>query len=64
MHTVIFLIIIGVIVAGGFLAAFVWAVRSGQYDDDYSPAVRILFDDKIENEEKVEDNDKTSNNNH
>jgi len=64
LHTVIFLIIIGVIVAGGFLAAFVWAVRSGQYDDDYSPAVRILFDDKIENEEKVEDNDKTSNNNH
>jgi len=64
LHTVIFLIIIGVIVAGGFLAAFVWAVRSGQYDDDYSPAVRILFDDKIENEGKVEDNDKTSNNNH
>jgi len=64
LHTVIFLIIIGVIVAGGFLAAFVWAVRSGQYDDDYSPAIRILFDDKIENEGKVEDNDKTSNNNH
>jgi len=64
LHTVIFLIIIGVIVAGGFLAAFVWAVRSGQYDDDYSPAVRILFDDKIENEGKVEDNDKTSNKNH
>lgn len=64
MHTVIFLIIIGVIVAGGFLAAFVWAVRSGQYDDDYSPAVRILFDDKLENEAKVEETDKTSNNNH
>lgn len=64
MHTVIFLIIIGVIVAGGFLAAFVWAVRSGQYDDDYSPAVRMLFDDKIENEVKVEETDKTSNNNH
>lgn len=64
MHTVIFLIIIGVIVAGGFLAAFVWAVRSGQYDDDYSPAVRILFDDKIENEVEVEETDKTSNNKH
>ena len=64
MHTVIFLIIIGVIVAGGFLAAFIWAVRSGQYDDDYSPAVRILFDEKLENETKVEEIDKTSNNNH
>lgn len=64
MHTVIFLIIIGVIVAGGFLVAFIWAVRSGQYDDDYSPAVRILFDEKSENETKVEEIDKTSNNNH
>lgn len=64
MHTVIFLIIIGVIVAGGFLVAFIWAVRSGQYDDDYSPAVRILFDEKLENETKVEEIDKTSNNNH
>lgn len=46
MSAIIFLIFIGVIVAGGFLAAFIWAVRSGQYDDDYSPSVRILFDGK------------------
>ncbi|MEM1121897.1 MAG: cbb3-type cytochrome oxidase assembly protein CcoS, partial [Bacteroidota bacterium] len=26
-------------------AAFFWAVKSGQYDDDYTPSVRILFDD-------------------
>lgn len=63
MHTVIFLIIIGVIVAGGFLAAFIWAVRSGQYDDDYSPAVRILFDEPIKKEEKIDEGEKTSNNN-
>jgi len=30
-----------------FLAAFFWATKSGQYDDNYSPAVRILFDDEI-----------------
>lgn len=30
------------LVAGLFLVAFVWAVRRGQYDDDRSPAVRIL----------------------
>ncbi len=45
MSVIIILVIIGVIVAGGFLAAFIWSVKSGQYDDTYSPAVRILFDD-------------------
>ncbi len=33
-------------VAGGFLVAFIWAVKSGQYDDKYTPSVRMLFDDK------------------
>lgn len=46
MSAILFLIIIGVVVAGGFLAAFIWAVRSGQYDDDYSPSVRMLFESK------------------
>ena len=45
MSIVILLAIIGVIVAGGFLFAFIWAVKSGQYDDTESPAVRMLFDD-------------------
>lgn len=46
--TVIFLlVIVGVIVAAGFLLAFVWSVKSGQYDDMTSPAVRILFDDAL-----------------
>jgi len=46
MSVIVMLIIIGVVVAGGFLAAFFWAVRSGQYDDTVSPSVRMLFDDK------------------
>jgi cbb3-type cytochrome oxidase maturation protein len=33
-------------VAIGFLIAFIWAVRNGQYEDDYSPAVRILFEEE------------------
>jgi len=28
-----------------FLLAFIWSVKSGQLDDDYTPSVRILFDD-------------------
>lgn len=27
-----------------FLIAFIWSVKSGQLDDDYTPGVRILFD--------------------
>lgn len=45
MSVIVFLIIVGAVVAGGFLAAFVWAVRSGQYDDTMSPAVRVLLDE-------------------
>jgi cbb3-type cytochrome oxidase maturation protein len=33
------------LLAVGFLAAFIWSVKSGQLDDDYTPSVRILFDD-------------------
>jgi cbb3-type cytochrome oxidase maturation protein len=43
------------IVAIGFLVAFIWSVRSGQYEDDYTPSVRILFDEtpaKIEIKDK------------
>jgi cbb3-type cytochrome oxidase maturation protein len=33
------------LLAIGFLIAFIWSVKSGQMDDDYTPSVRILFDD-------------------
>jgi cbb3-type cytochrome oxidase maturation protein len=41
------LIGISIFVAGGFLAAFLWSVNKGQFDDDYTPSIRILFDDEI-----------------
>jgi cbb3-type cytochrome oxidase maturation protein len=34
------------VLAGGFLLAFLWAVRSGQYDDKMTPSIRMLFDDR------------------
>lgn len=46
MSIIFLLIIVSIVIAIGFLTAFIWAIRSGQYDDDYTPAVRILFDDK------------------
>jgi cbb3-type cytochrome oxidase maturation protein len=47
MSVLIVLVIVSVIVAGIFLGAFIWSVKKGQYDDDYSPSVRILFDDSV-----------------
>lgn len=48
MAVIVLLIIFSVLVAGGFLAAFIWAVMTGQYDDTKSPSIRMLFDDKKE----------------
>ena len=45
MKILFLLIAIGLVIALGFLAAFLWAVKSGQYDDDYTPSIRILFDE-------------------
>jgi cbb3-type cytochrome oxidase maturation protein len=43
--TVLFLLIgISLIVALGFLLAFLWAMRDGQYDDEVTPSIRMLND--------------------
>jgi cbb3-type cytochrome oxidase maturation protein len=39
-----------------FLAMFIWAVKTGQYDDNYTPSVRILFEEEEVEEEKKIDN--------
>ncbi len=54
MSILFILIIISLTMASGFLIAFFWAVRSGQFEDDYTPSVRILFDD-----EQVDDEQET-----
>ena len=40
------LIAAGGLVSAGFLAAFAWAVRTGQFDDTVTPPIRILLDDR------------------
>lgn len=47
MSVVAVLIGFSLLVAVGFLFAFLWAVKSGQYDDRFTPSVRILFDDAV-----------------
>lgn len=44
MSVMFVLIGFSLLVALGFLIAFLWSVKKGQYDDDYTPSVRILFD--------------------
>lgn len=51
MSVIYFLISISIVVAIFFLYAFIKAVKSGQYDDDYTPSVRMLFDDELVKEE-------------
>ncbi|MBA3899373.1 MAG: cbb3-type cytochrome oxidase assembly protein CcoS [Bacteroidetes bacterium] len=46
MSVLIVLVIISIIVALCFLGAFIWSVKSGQYDDDYTPSIRMLLDDE------------------
>jgi cbb3-type cytochrome oxidase maturation protein len=47
MSVIYLLISISIIVAIGFFIAFIIAVKTGQYDDDYTPSVRMLFDDEL-----------------
>lgn len=46
MSVIIILIACSFFLALGFLGAYIWAARYGQFEDDYSPSVRILFDDE------------------
>ena len=41
------LLAISVAVAVIFFVAFIYSVKKGQYDDTYTPSVRMLFDDEI-----------------
>lgn len=50
MSVIFVLIFFSVLVAGGFLVAFIWSVKSGQYNDRYTPSVRMLFEDSSEEE--------------
>jgi cbb3-type cytochrome oxidase maturation protein len=51
MEIIILLISISVVVAIVFLIAFLWAMKSGQYEDTYGPSVRMLFDDNAKKDE-------------
>jgi len=47
VNVIFILIAVSLMVAIGFLVTFIWTIRAGQYEDDYTPSVRILFDDEV-----------------
>ncbi|MCP1996600.1 cbb3-type cytochrome oxidase assembly protein CcoS [Flavobacterium sp. HSC-61S13] len=52
MSVIYILICISIFVAAVFLYLFIKSVRSGQFDDDYTPSVRMLFDDELKSKKE------------
>ncbi len=53
MNVIYLMLTISIIVAIAFFIAFIFAVRSGQYDDSYTPSVRMLFEDELVKEKST-----------
>lgn len=51
MTIIYMLLAVSVLVAVIFFVAFIYSVKSGQYDDTYTPSVRMLFDDELVKED-------------
>jgi len=52
MSVIFILILISMVVAGSFLGLFIWANKSGQFDDTVTPSMRMLFEDKKKDSDK------------
>jgi cbb3-type cytochrome oxidase maturation protein len=50
MTALYLLVVISICVAGLFLAAFIWSVKTNQYEDQKGSSLRILFDDEFQKE--------------
>jgi len=54
MGIIYIMLIVSLVIALFFLGSFLWAIKNGQYEDDYTPSVRILFEDELINNNKNE----------
>ncbi len=62
MGMIYIMLIVSLCLAVFFLVIFLWATKTGQYDDDYSPSVRILYEDESTTNETNQNNDGNTNN--
>jgi len=51
MGIIVLLIIVSLTIAVVFLLVFYWSMKSGQYDDTYTPSIRMLFEDKVKKDD-------------
>ncbi len=51
MSVIYILLTVSVIIGVAFFIVFLMAVKSGQYDDSYTPSVRMLFEDELVKEQ-------------
>ncbi|WP_411894554.1 cbb3-type cytochrome oxidase assembly protein CcoS [Winogradskyella sp. A2] len=54
MSVIYIVLTVSVIVGIAFFVVFLLAVKSGQYDDSYTPSVRMLFEDELVTEKSKE----------
>lgn len=47
MGIIYLMLIVSLVIALFFLFSFLWATKNGQFDDDHTPSIRILFDDEL-----------------
>jgi cbb3-type cytochrome oxidase maturation protein len=59
MSVILLLLVASILVAGGFLIAFIYSVKTGQYDDEQSPPMRMLFDNMPIKEQNAQVSDTT-----
>jgi len=58
MNILYLLIGVSLLAALSFLVLFIWAVKTGQYEDTFTPSVRILFEEETKVNTIIDDNEK------
>ena len=56
MSVIYVLLAISIVVAVVFFIAFIVAVKNGQFDDSYTPSIRMLFEDELIKEQPEQSN--------
>jgi len=60
MEIIYVMLVVSLILALLFLVSFIWANKSGQYEDDVTPGIRILYDDEVKEKVEAKPNEKSN----
>lgn len=62
MGIIYLMLVVSLVIALFFLLSFIWATKTNQFEDDYTPSVRMLFEDELVKTEKQNTNGNTNGN--